>query len=190
MIERLLRDVRKKLADHPERLRHTLGVYETALELALIHGADRRAVAIASLMHDYHRHDPIAELTSGLDPDTVERYRKIPAIYHAIRASQTLRTVYGVTDSDTLNAVRYHVFGRPKMSLTERVVFVSDLAEPGRAFIDTKALFDLAVRDIDLACEKAMRIIMDYAITEGKEPDIEQLDAYRYYEEVNRGKTR
>lgn len=190
MIERLRSDVKKKLTEHPERFAHTLGVYETALKLAAIHGANRDAVAIASLIHDFHRHDPLEKLVSELDPKTVRRYQKIPAIYHAIRASMTLQMVYHVTDPDTINAVRHHVFGRENMSLVEKIVFVSDLAEPGRVFIDTQALFDLARKDIDRACEKTMKIMMDYASKEGNELDIEQINAYRHYEEVNRGKTR
>ncbi len=44
MIYHMLGDVKKKLIEHPARFRHTLGVYETALKLAEVHGADLHAV--------------------------------------------------------------------------------------------------------------------------------------------------
>lgn len=139
----------------PERFSHSLGVRDTAVHLAKIHGADEKKAEIAGLLHDNAKNlpNPISrcrELEVALD----EFEEKNPALIHAPLGAETAKCEFGISDREILDAIRYHTVGRPKMTLLEKIVFVADLTEPGRDFPDVPPIRALSERDIDAAvCE-------------------------------------
>jgi len=189
MIETIFNEVKVKLGDHPKRLKHVIGVKDTAVALAEIHGVNVEHAAIASLFHDVTKYDPIEEQTSLLDQETVLRYQAYPVMYHALSAAKLLEMKYGIHDEDLLNAIRHHIWGSPRMSKLEKIIFIADSCEPNRQFADAPMIFELAKKDLDHATLVAMKASIDYLENKGLSPSQEQLDAYQYYQEVIRGKT-
>ncbi|MBU1141676.1 MAG: bis(5'-nucleosyl)-tetraphosphatase (symmetrical) YqeK [Firmicutes bacterium] len=189
MIEEIKRKVIEKLKSHPKRLEHVLGVYETAIKIAKAHHLDEGKIAIAALYHDYAKYDSIEDQIAHLDLETIKDYVDTPVIYHAFAAAKSLELEFKVFDEDVLNAMRYHVWGRIGMSDIEKVILISDSCEPNRKFDDANYIYQLALRDLDLACEYVMKASIDYIKTKGLVPAKEQVEAYIYYMEVNRGKT-
>ncbi len=122
-------------------------------------------------MHDYHEN--ILRKSSRPESPTaktIQRYQKVLAgLSRDTRVHDASNGVSRDESGCDQRGTPSCVYGRVNMSPVEKIVFVSDLAEPScRSSWDTKALFDLACEDLDLACEKAMKIIMDYAITDEK----------------------
>jgi len=188
MIEELKKIVTEKLKGHPKRLKHVLGVYDTAISLAHVYDLDEEKVGIAALFHDYAKYDPIEKQIEHLDLEIIKRYIDTPVIYHAFAAASTLELDFGINDEDILNAIRYHVWGRIGMSDIEKVILISDSCEPNRKFDDAQYIYELAHMDLDRACEYVMKASIDYLETKELVPALEQLNAYTYYMEVNRGK--
>ena len=76
-----------------KRFKHSLAVYDTALELAAVYGLDKEKVGVGALLHDCGREIPTRDLLMhtialGLPMDDVERNQPIYcmpnwAIYYA-----------------------------------------------------------------------------------------------------------
>ena len=55
-------------------------------------------------------------------------------LWHGPVGAIIARDEFDITDEDTLNAIRFHTTGRAGMSLLEKLIYVSDMIEPGRDF--------------------------------------------------------
>ena len=115
------------------RFAHVLGVVETAVALARLHGEDVARAELSALLHDVAKEMPVDEMeriliSSGYD-DYLGASRKV---WHAPVGRVVARLDYGVMDDDVLNAILYHTTGRAGMSRLEKIIYVADYTEPGR----------------------------------------------------------
>lgn len=139
----------------PSRFDHSIGVRDTAVHLAMLHGADVEKARIAGLLHDNAKnmdnpYERCRELEASLD----EFELASPPLVHAKLGAETAKCAFGITDGEILDAIRYHTVGRKNMTLLEKIIFVADLTEPGRNFPDVPKLRNLAETDLDAAvCE-------------------------------------
>lgn len=189
MIAQIRADVKEKLKHHPKRLRHVLAVEKTAHALARIHQADETETRIAAIYHDTMKYASLSEQLRYLPASEIERFQSAPVMYHALSAAAELEKTYGISDPIILDAIRYHVFGRPHMTLVEKIVFVSDMCEPNRHFLDWKALDQLAQKDLDKAVYEIMVIIASYVEKDDLPLHPLQEEAMKYYKEVCCGQT-
>lgn len=181
--------VKEKFVHHKERYLHTLGVEEVAKELSLIYGISPEKASIAALTHDIFKYESIENQMKWLDEDTIKQFKEIPMIYHAYSAASFIQHELKINDEEIINAVKYHVWGRPHMSILEKIIYVADFTEPNRDFDDARKIRAIASKDLDLAVKLAMKSSIDYLIEKGINPSDEQYEAFHYYEEVTRGKT-
>ena len=188
MIELLRQKVEEKLKHHPNRLLHVLGVYETALKLAKHYHLDESKTGISAIFHDYTKYDNLSDQIKWLSKVEMVAYKKYPVMYHALSAAKVLEMEYGIRDQDILEPIKSHVWGKKEMSMYEKVMFISDYAEPNRTFFDPHEIYDLALKNIDQAVLVCMKITIDYLLKENIAPSEEQLEAYQYYMEVTSGK--
>ena len=139
----------------PARFAHSLGVRDTAIHLARLHGADIEKARIAGLLHDNAKNmDNIYERCRDLEVELDEFELTSPPLVHAKLGAETAKCQFGITDSEILDAIRFHTVGRANMSLLEKIIFVADLTEPGRDFPDVPPIRLLAEKDLDSAvCE-------------------------------------
>ncbi len=150
----LVPDFEKKLKTmlKPERFLHSLGVRDMAVLLAKIHGADIEKAEIAGLLHDNAKNmDDIYGRCADLEVELDSAERENPALVHAKLGAETAKCIFGITDSEIINAIRWHTVGRRDMSLLEKIVFVADLTERGRKFPDADKIRKIAKKDIDRA---------------------------------------
>ena len=189
MINLIKKKVIEKLKDDQIRLKHVFGVYETALKLAKHYKLDEEKIAIASLFHDYTKNDDLSFYKKVLSKEMIETYQAFPVMYHALSAALILQNEYHIDDAEILNPIINHIWGRPHMSMYEKVVFVSDYAEPNRKFFDPHRIFDVAMKDLDLAVLMCMNLTLKYLEKLDMKPSQGQIEAYHYYMEVNSGKT-
>jgi HD superfamily phosphohydrolase YqeK len=57
----------------------------------------------------------------------------------------------GVENHEVLEAIRYHVTGRPSPSPLEKALYLADICEPNRDFEEFEFLHEIAREDPDLA---------------------------------------
>lgn len=143
----------------PERFLHSLGVRDMAKELAGIFGADVKKAEIAGLLHDNAKNmDNILERCDDLEAELDDFERENIVLAHAKLGAETAKCIFGITDREIINAIRWHTVGRPDMCLLEKIIFVADLTEYGRCFPDAEKIRKTAKEDIDRAvfeCVKA-----------------------------------
>ncbi len=167
----------------PERYQHSLGVMETAVELAKIHGADTEKAKIAGLLHDNAKNlDNIYERSQDLEADLDEFEMKSPPLVHAKLGAETAKIEFGITDPEILDAIKWHTIGRPNMTLLEKIIFVADLTEPGRDFPDAEPLRDLSRKNLDLAVAECIKSTIE---VNKKRGNIIHPNAFAILEEMN-----
>lgn len=152
MAEGMLVKLQKNLS--PKRLKHSVGVSETAVELALLYGADPVKARVAGLLHDCARNMPNNILlqkaeAAGILVNDVERSQ--PVLLHAPVGAIVAKQEYGVDDPQILSAIRWHTTGGPDLALLDHVVFLADYIEPGRSFPGVDKLRALARQNLSEA---------------------------------------
>lgn len=141
-----------------KRYKHSIAVYETAMELASVHKLDMQKVAVAALLHDCGREvpsrDSFAKATElGIDIDKIEANQ--PILLHAKIGVFLARKKYGIEDQEILDGILYHTTGAPHMSPLAMAVYLADLLEPNRDFPGIDNLRKLAKEDMEKAMIKS-----------------------------------
>ena len=121
-----------------KRYDHSIGVAETAVELARIYGVDERKAYLAGLLHDWDKaydDDGIrrrAEEVGLAVPDEV--LYEAPQTLHGLTAAAWFADAYPDIPADVLQAISRHTTGAPDMSDLDMVLFIADALEPNRRF--------------------------------------------------------
>jgi len=150
----------------PERYLHSIGVMETATELAERFGADEHKAKIAGLLHDCAKNIDalrsygICELL-GIELDDVAK--KSYKLVHQYLGAELAKMRYGIDDKEILSAIRTHTTAKEDMSLLDKIIYLADFIEPNRdkkPFDGLDELRKLCETDID----EAMLFALDISI--------------------------
>lgn len=128
-------DLKEQLAAKPKRLKHSLGVAQTAYDLALVYGVDPFDAYVAGLLHDWDKAVPMPELierAKGFGIDLGVEYSLVEPLLHGMVAAQELPALYPWLSVEILYAISVHTTGAAQMSALDMVLFVADGIEPGR----------------------------------------------------------
>ncbi|WP_423799143.1 bis(5'-nucleosyl)-tetraphosphatase (symmetrical) YqeK [Neobacillus sp. SAB-20_R2A] len=152
-----LKLVKEQLTEH--RYQHTLGVMETAIELARRYGADEKKAETAAIFHDYAKFRPKEEMkeiirTQGFSQDLL---RFNAELWHAPAGTYLVEKEAGIQDREILDAIRYHTSGRPGMSLLEKIIYLADYIEPGRHFPGVMEVREMAKENLDKALIQSVK---------------------------------
>ena len=155
-LEQLRSAVRARLSG--KRYRHTLGCEETAAALARRYGACQTQARAAAILHDITKEVDLPgqlKLCAAYDiiPDKVQRENA--ALLHALTAAAIAQRDFHMPE-EVVRAIRYHTTGRAGMTLLEKIIYLADYIEPGRAFPGVEQVRTLAEEDIDRALVLAL----------------------------------
>jgi len=150
--EAIVAKLRMQLSE--KRYIHSLGVSQTAVQLARRFGADLQKAALAGVLHDCARNFPEDRLIYhaeklGLAIDPVERHT--PVLLHAKLGSLLAVSEYGVDDKEICRAIALHTTGGSKMTLLDKIIYLADFIEPMRSFPGVEELRMLAEEGLDKA---------------------------------------
>ncbi len=147
----LFEDARARLQKRlkPSRYQHSLGVSQTAEQLARIYGVDCDDAAIAGLLHDWDKALPVKELKrickkEGLASKFTRKH--VTGVLHAFTAPMSLRREFPWLSDAQLQAIERHTCGHEDMEPLDMVVFVADAIEPARDFEGVEALREVVGR--------------------------------------------
>ena len=165
----LARSVRAHIGqDH--RFAHTVRVARLADRLAQRHGENPHRARLAGLLHDLARLYPADRLTRecerrGLPVDGFER--RNPIVLHAPLGAALARELFAVDDPGVLSAISKHTLASPAMTRLDKIVYIADAAEPGRAYAERAGFEALAFRDLDAAMAAVLRSTLQYLSARG-----------------------
>lgn len=119
----------------PRRFAHSLGVAETARELARVYGTDETAARVAGLLHDWDKgyDDPgILARADELGMELDAELAAMPRVLHGLTAAKALGREFPELPSEVLTAIERHTLGEVGMSDLDMIVYIADALEPGR----------------------------------------------------------
>jgi predicted HD superfamily hydrolase involved in NAD metabolism len=145
-------------------LQHSIGVSKTAEQMAECFGCDKVKARMAGILHDVAREVPVDELLSraqafGIVVNDMEKAE--PILLHAPLAAKIAQEKFQIHDVEILQAIFFHTTGGPHMSPLDKIIYLADVIEPGRAGSDLEELRVVAYIDLD----KAMLMALDQSIS-------------------------
>jgi nicotinate-nucleotide adenylyltransferase len=130
----------------PSRFLHSRNTALLAWDLCVRYHLDPLAGYLAGMTHDICKPMDNKELIrlARKDGGTITRLeQEKPALLHGRAAAVLLEKKYGVTNSEIIEAVRYHVAAGRDMGALAKVVYIADKIEVSRDWVDP-ALRDLS----------------------------------------------
>ncbi len=118
-----------------ERLSHSLGAHDKALELARkfrLPAEAQEKAAVAGLLHDAAKLMGPRELFDYCDRHGLaisEADRESPQTLHPFVGADLVMRELGIEDPEILDAIRYHTTGRAGMDRVEQIVYIADKIE-------------------------------------------------------------
>jgi predicted HD superfamily hydrolase involved in NAD metabolism len=164
----ILEELSKRLS--PKRLQHSVGMSQTAEELADFFGCDRCKAKTAGLLHDLAREVPVNELLPraqafGIVMNDVEKAE--PVLLHAPIAARLAQAEFQIHDPEILQSILLHTTGGPQMTMLDKIIYLADMIEPGRSFPGVVKLREVAHRDLDNALLMALNQSIYYILDRG-----------------------
>ena len=174
--------LKERLDEH--RYIHSLGVADSAKELAVRFGADENKAYLAGLLHDITKNETNERQLKLLESDGIilnQVEKNNPKLWHAMTAPIFIKNELGVSDEEILSAVRYHTTGRASMSLLEKIVYIADYISAERDYPDVDVMRALAKESL----EKAALYSLEYTLKKlSKSELVIHNDSLSFYNEL------
>ncbi|KAA0965412.1 HD domain-containing protein [Sporosarcina sp. ANT_H38] len=177
-VEQLKIEIAKRMPK--ERYDHVLRVTETAKKLATIHQLSVFKAEQAALFHDIAKFMDKTELHQVLSiaNEDSRLYSFHHELWHAPVGAIIACDEFGISDADILNAIRYHTTGRANMSQLEKLIYISDMIEPGRSFPGVDDLREKAAENLNTAMEACIYQSVQFLITKRVPVFPDSIDCY------------
>ena len=175
-----------------KRFVHTIGVAYTATALAMAYNCDIKQAQIAGLLHDCAKMLPDGRLLklcqkNGVQMATYEQTH--PHMLHAKAGALLARSKYKITDSDILDAIRWHTTGKPAMSNLGKIIYIADFIEPNRKNLDCLGeIREVAFKDLDECVYLILKNILEWLQSKNEAIDEMSKKAFDYYEDIHNQK--
>ena len=126
------------------RLVHTAGVIILAEKYAKKLGVNVESARLSALLHD------VAKYKKREDFKNVDIPKDVPeSIVHQYIGAHIAENELKITDTNVLNAIKYHSTGRPNMTQLEKIIFLADLLEQGRSYDEVDELRNAVDSDFE-----------------------------------------
>ena len=165
------------------RYNHTLGVVNTAVELAKIFGEDQKKAEIAALCHDVAKNMDLEQLRKIIDEENITLSideENTKELWHSIAGPIIAKNIFKINDEEILSAMRWHTTGKENMSNLDKIVYLADLIEPSREFDGIDEIRSISYKSLDLAMIKALTHTTIYLLNKGYAVDINTIKARNY----------
>jgi len=177
--------IKEKLIEEigAKRFSHSIGVMETAVELAELYRVDKNKAMLAGLLHDCAKIiDPIYLLKRANDFDIIldDIMKKNNELIHGPLGSRIAEYEYMIKDREILDAIYYHTTGREKMSMLDKIIYIADFIEPSRNYPGVDAIRELAFKDLDKSILLSMENTLIYLISQRRVIHLDTIRARNY----------
>ena len=166
-----------------KRLKHCLGVEQTAIELAERFGVDREKAGLAGLLHDYTKKLSDEEFLALID-----KYDLAPKlkdwgnnVWHGMVGIYKIREDLGLSDPEILRAIEIHTVGSAQMSDLDKVVYVADYIEHNRDFPGVEEEREIAHVSLNRAVAYETARTVEYLAHQGLPIYPQTLETYNAY---------
>ncbi len=167
---------------NPNRVKHVLGVRDTAEKMAIHWGVNPTDAARAGLLHDITK-----ALDGPLQLTLCDAYGKIlsdfsrryPKTLHALTGSLVAERIFGENKA-IVDAICCHTTGKADMNELEKIIYIADYMEPNRDFPGVEKLRELAFTDLTAALRLGLEMTLEHLHNQGSEVSPESREALEY----------
>lgn len=166
-----------------KRLKHCLGVEQTAIELAERFGVDREKAGLAGLLHDYAKKLSDEEFLALIDKyDLALKLKEWGNnVWHGLVGVYKIREDLGLSDPEILRSIEIHTVGSAQMSDLDKVVYVADYIEPNRDFPGVEEAREIACISLNRAVAYETAHTVEYLAHKGLPIYPQTLETYNAY---------
>lgn len=167
-----------------KRFRHSVNVADMCLALAGKFGADEDKAYTAGILHDCQKEVDKAVMLeeaekSGYYIDPVEK--DCFKLWHGIAGAYYVKNILEITDSDILDAIRFHTVGRANMTVIEKIVFLADMVSEERYYPHVEKYRAAVMEDLDNGMFQTLRWSIMKTVEGGNNVPLTTLEAYNFY---------
>ncbi|MBP7795460.1 MAG: nicotinate (nicotinamide) nucleotide adenylyltransferase [Elusimicrobiales bacterium] len=143
-----------------ERFDHILSTVKLAIKLAKQYEVDITKAFLSALLHDSAKDMSIKKQLSliekaGIKIKDIEKIKAMaPNIIHQWASAAVAKKIFNIKDTEILSAISKHTTGDKKMSLLDKIIYVSDFASEKRSFKEAVEIREIAFKDIENAFVK------------------------------------
>lgn len=163
------------------RYNHCVNVSAEAVRLAEKYGGDTEKAAVAGILHDITKEvdfeNQLQIIKSG-DIILTEVEKSTTKLWHAISGSVYVKNILGITDSDIINAIRYHTTGRANMSLLEKIIFLADFTSVERDYPDVDVIREKAEISLEEGMLYGIQFTLDKLLERQGLLSVDAVEAY------------
>lgn len=162
-----------------KRDEHTLGVAKSAKKIAKMYGVSEFDAEVAALLHDCAKNRTIEDMKRVItkEEELSEEEYNLPEILHGFAGAIYARNLFRIEEKNILNAIKYHTIGRKNMSQLEKVIYISDVIEPGRKQEGVEKIRELVYKgEIDCAILIETEEKIKYLLSTGRVVHTNTLD--------------
>ena len=171
------------------RFLHTLGVAYTATSMAMVHDCDIKKAQLAGLLHDCAKmcsKDKLLKTCKKNGIKITTHEQEHPEMLHAKIGALIARSKYHITDSEVLDAIRWHTTGKSAMSKLGKIIYIADFIEPNRKELDClDKIRELAFSDLDECMYVLLKNIIEFLESKNEEIDEVSNAAFEYYSNLH-----
>jgi predicted HD superfamily hydrolase involved in NAD metabolism len=133
--------VKKNISE--ERFVHSQSVAQLSYDIAVKHNLkDPLKYFFAGLTHDIAKFIDKNKERELMNTVVEKKYQCVDEYaFHSFIAPFILKSEFNITDSQILNAVRFHCTGKKTMSTMEKVIYASDKIDPSRGYDSSDMIY-------------------------------------------------
>lgn len=149
---------------------HTLGVAQSAIELAKINNVNQDRVEVAALIHDCAKNMPVDEMYRILEENNYEIdevMKASPQLLHGKVGAIIGNTIMGIEDEEILSAVEFHTTGKKDMTTIEKIIYIADYIEPNRNYPGIEFLRKTTFEDLNEGVLQGLSNTITYVVKNG-----------------------
>lgn len=176
-----IKEIKKELKELiPEkRYKHTLGVVESATDLAEVYKVNKKKAKVAALLHDSAKGMSIDEMLHLAKKNNYKLSKSVlnnPGVIHAFVGPIVAKKKFGIDDPEIASAIRNHTTGAPGMNTLDKIIFLADYIEPGRTTPGVEDVRKLAYKDLNEAVLLCLDRTINYLIQKNRPIEITTIE--------------
>lgn len=148
-----------------KRMKHVKSVRDLALKIYKTNKKDlnKNKVITATMLHDIAREYTNPRLKGILKKHYPERLNELSYIWHQYAGEYLAKTKFHITDTEILEAIRWHTTANREMNKLAKLVYVSDKLDPLRPY-DTTPLINECIKNLDNGFIEVLKDKVNYSI--------------------------
>ena len=169
-----------------ERYSHSLGTAMCASELAKFYGVDSEKAYIAGLLHDTAKCFETKKLLELIKENNIKIFEEEKINYktlHAPVGAYLAKNLFGVTDSEILDSIRWHTIGKIDMTNFEKIIFIADKIEPNtrdKDFSEKISKWIYETDGLDRAMLECYKLTIKSLVDRNLKICVQTIDIYNY----------